>query len=171
MMLGETIKEDADRDAIHIAILPVICGENWLIPGTWIKLKDGEAYRCDKSDMIVDPFLTRSVVKGEKFYACLRPGIVTEMKHVWKSPVVDTPQRIPMDTKIIHDIAARCRVSYEELIEVAKRKVINGLYAMDNRETYKDVSDAEWKEFWKVFEEVTGLDASDENWAPFSCSC
>ena len=29
----------------------------------------------------------------------------------------------------------------------------------------------EWKEFWKVFEEVTGLDASDEDWAPFSCSC
>lgn len=170
-MIGKLIEGSADRDSIHLAILPVTCGEEWMLPGNWIKLKDGVAFRGESCDIIVDPFLPSAVFKGQKFYACLRPGAVAEMKHVWKSPLVDIPERKPTDTRILYDIATQCGISYEELMEIAKRKVINGFYCMDNSERYKDVTDAEWKEFWKVFEEVTGLDASDENWAPFSCSC
>ncbi len=38
---------------------------------------------------IVDPFLQRSVLQGQRFYLCLFPGTVTSLRHVWTHPALE----------------------------------------------------------------------------------
>jgi hypothetical protein len=87
------------RDAIHLAVEPVIAGEI-LEPGACIGIIDGEAYRAGtilnyddgrptkqvKAQGIVDPFLPRSVLPGESFWFIMNPRMVTSLRHVWDHP-------------------------------------------------------------------------------------
>lgn len=85
--LGQLITEPAGRDAIHLAIAPVVAGQR-LRPGERVGLHNGKAYDALNADSvgIVDPFLTQHVEAGQSFYLCLYPGSVTSLRHVWTSP-------------------------------------------------------------------------------------
>lgn len=72
-LVGTILEADPGRDAVHIALLPVIA-PNVLRPGA--RLLNG----------IVDPFLTRDVQPGERFFLFLFPGTVTGLRHVWRHP-------------------------------------------------------------------------------------
>lgn len=85
--LGTIIDNTAARDAIHLAVEPVIAGEN-LHPGDHIFLRDGKAYGAigEKLLGIVDPFLTVPVAKGERFWLIVYPRQITSLRHVWEHP-------------------------------------------------------------------------------------
>lgn len=86
-----TIITEGDRDAIHIAVEPVIAGET-LRPGWHIGLVNGKAYAVNgsypgiKNLGIVDPFITSNVNTGDMFWLLVYPRTITSLRHVWEHP-------------------------------------------------------------------------------------
>lgn len=98
--LGKLIDGPAGRDAVHVAVAPVEAGsEMW--PGDQVGIgADGKAYdaMCEEivSVGIADPFLTKQIKRGDKFWLCLYPGTVTSLRHIWTSPYFKTtPPQLP----------------------------------------------------------------------------
>lgn len=85
--LGTIIDDAQKRDAIHLAVEPVTAGHK-LAPGQRITVVDGTAWPAANGDAlgIVDPFLTASVKKGERFWFVMMPRMVTSLRHVWAHP-------------------------------------------------------------------------------------
>lgn len=86
-MLGQK-PETNERDAIHVAIIPIVAGE-LLRPGQRVGIEDNQAVAGGKIVGIVDPFLTDFVSKGATFWLCLLPDTVTGMRHHWEHPDFD----------------------------------------------------------------------------------
>jgi hypothetical protein len=89
--------EPVGRDAVHIALAPVAAEEE-LEPGQRVSLVPGHPglVRAVWPHIgIVDPFLTETVKRGERFYLFLFPGTVTSLRHVWTSPHFKTALPTP----------------------------------------------------------------------------
>lgn len=98
--VGEVITGSARRDAIHVAVAPVVAGERLcagmhvLLDGHGVAFMDDSmgngaelvGERTDRTVGVVDPFLTESVKKGDRFYVFLYPNTVTGMRHHWMHP-------------------------------------------------------------------------------------
>ncbi len=85
-MLGQPPGENDRRDAIHIAIAPVVAGGD-LLPGQHVGLlPDGRFGVVDQPIGIVDPFRTGTILEGERFWLCLYPYTITSLRHVWTHP-------------------------------------------------------------------------------------
>lgn len=92
--LGMLIPPNSGRDAIHLAVEPVVAGMT-LLPGQRIRLADGKAWRANiipmsrgKDDAIgiVDPFLAAAVHEGDRFWLVVLPRTITSLRHVWSHP-------------------------------------------------------------------------------------
>lgn len=85
--LGKLAAGDAGRDAIHIAVAPVIAA-SVLAPGQHVGiLEDGKASPDVKPTIgIVDPYLKKAVAPGQRFYLCLYPNTITSLRHHWVHP-------------------------------------------------------------------------------------
>lgn len=88
--LGDLPSEDARRDCIHVAVYPgtAAC---FLRPGDRV----GFAKHRERGDFsvatdevigVVDPFLTRDVAPGDRFWLMLFPDSISGLRHVWTSP-------------------------------------------------------------------------------------
>lgn len=171
VVLGTLPESNASRDAIHVAVIPVIAGE-MLRPGQRVGVKDGIAKPSDKVHGIVDPYLTDVVPKDASFWLCLLPGTVMGMRHHWLHD--DFVCKVETDSdrhkaKAI-EIAKMCDKSYDELMDDARTYEQAGEYIYDNSEAYKHVTSEDWEAFWKHYNEVEGRE-STESWAPYTCSC
>ncbi len=84
--LGQLIEGEAYRDAIHIAIEPLVAPV-LLQPGQEID-RFGYPQENGKAVLvgIVDPYLKHPVLPGQRFYLCLFPNTVTSLRHYWKHP-------------------------------------------------------------------------------------
>src|SRR5271165_4237601 len=85
--LGTIIDETAARDAIHLAVEPVIAAHR-LCPGEDVGfLPDGlVGKRAENLVGIVDPFLKGYVQAGERFWLVVYPRTITSLRHVWEHP-------------------------------------------------------------------------------------
>lgn len=86
--LGQIHTRQEHRDAIHLAVEPVEAGED-LLPGVHITVQGGIARRVAAGEDglgIVDPFLSRPVKKGERFWFVMYPRMVRSLRHVWTHP-------------------------------------------------------------------------------------
>lgn len=88
--LGTIIDHTQKRDAIHLAVLPAIAGEN-LEPGEHVFLSKTSGLAIgglsvDPNVGIVDPFLTVPVARGERFWLIVYPRQITSLRHVWEHP-------------------------------------------------------------------------------------
>lgn len=96
--LGKLLTGGEKRDAIHIAIAPVVAGQR-LAPGVQVGfLEDSKSGRVgiDAEPIgIVDPFLLQSVEKGQRFYLFLFPGTVTSLRHDWTHPAFTEAVHVP----------------------------------------------------------------------------
>ncbi len=90
--IGELCGEDARRDAIHFAVAPVESAEREIWAGAHVRLdREGKARECTIEDRhlaigIVDPFLTKPILKGQKFWLFLYPNTITGLRHIWTHP-------------------------------------------------------------------------------------
>lgn len=72
LRIGKIIHHPQHRDAIHMAIAPMVAEEQ-LSPGQHVGIKDGKATMCAKHIGIVDPFL-REAAKAEETEGLLGQG-------------------------------------------------------------------------------------------------
>lgn len=88
--IGQLVDEHGKRDAIHIAVIPVIAGQE-LRPGEHVGILYDQTIgngnnRGIKLIGIVDPFLTKQVYQFDKVWLFLYPGSITSLRHVWTHP-------------------------------------------------------------------------------------
>lgn len=87
-MIGKILGSWVDtRDALHVAVVAVTADED-LRAGDRIGMKrNGRAGKLpDEVIGIVDPFLTESVDKGERFWMFMLPGTTENLRHSWSCP-------------------------------------------------------------------------------------
>jgi hypothetical protein len=83
------------RDAIHLAVEPIEAGMDLEVGSDVGVGADGKAYhkgyefRVINPVGIVDPFLPRSVKKGERFWLVVYPRMITSLRHVWSHPAFE----------------------------------------------------------------------------------
>lgn len=83
--LGNIIGPGEKRDAIHLAVEPVIAAEP-LLPGMHVGFIDGGVGRSTDPVGIVDPFIQGIIQKGQMFWLVVYPRTITSLRHVWDHP-------------------------------------------------------------------------------------
>lgn len=84
--LGKLADDEAQRDAVHVAIAPVIAAQK-MNPGQSCGLVNrydntfgpAASSHCG----VVDPFLKEPVLEGERFWLLMYPKTVADLRHVW----------------------------------------------------------------------------------------
>lgn len=92
------------RDAVHVAIIPMVAGER-LAPGASVRrstTRADQALACDPTGNdcigVVDPFLIAAVPAGSRFWLCLHPGSITSLRHDWTHPAFGPTLTGPQST-------------------------------------------------------------------------
>jgi hypothetical protein len=129
--LGSIIEGEGYRDAIHIAIAPVVAGMR-LEAGSHVMLdEDGAAMQSNtKAIGVVDPFLKTSVAKGQRFYLCLYPRTITALRHEWTHPAFKDEPSPRLDSaeseKWLQSFCSQISYGYDSLLRDAKRASEHG---------------------------------------------
>jgi hypothetical protein len=184
--LGTFIDENQKRDAIHLAVEPVIAGEE-LFPGCHIDVKHGIATRVKAGTGlgIVDPFLIKEIEKGARFWFVMYPRQVRSLRHVWTHPAFpDEPVAAGPADKAASEawLRAFCDSAdcprYDEMIALlsGKRTDDDDDYTschIDDEYLHFSGTDAHGEippEFWRHVETVLGCKFVNHP-TSFSCSC
>lgn len=175
------IDESQKRDAIHLAVIPVVAGED-LWPGQRAQVTDGVARFVRAGGQgIVDPFLSARVLEGARFWFVIDPRKITSLRHVWSHPdfpdeagpaaiVSSEPAPVTQSWAWIDKFADDIDQTRNRLMEAADLWVEDEDYTYDNSERYKDHWD-KFPEFWKHYEIVRGVTVKDKEASFFTCSC
>jgi hypothetical protein len=168
----------ADRDAIHIAVAPVIAAEE-LRPGQHVGfVKDGDTTvvgpNANSLIGIIDPYLDEIVHPGAACWLFLYPQTITSLRHNWthpafgeKKPVISSSERW------LRDFADEVDADYDEMMHVAST------HCTGNKDRWPDylIDGGKWEgtstpeEFWTHFTAVTGKTPTDGPTGIFSCGC
>ena len=178
--LGSKITENEKRDAIHLAVEPVVAAHT-LRPGDDVGFIDGGVGTCDNPVGIVDPFLKSNVKKGDRFWLVVYPRQITSLRHVWTHPAfpeTEVSVVVGNNQKDISEAWLRAFVqrsdcpSYETVIAAA---IGEGTQSWSKEYLHFDGQDAHGEippEFWQHVEVVTGRKIPDSDRASyFSCAC
>jgi hypothetical protein len=182
--IGTLLTGTEDRDAIHIAILPVIAGED-LSPGAHITLAFGtrniairarDEYEIMPSLGIVDPFLQHwRIEKGQQFWMFLHPNTITGLRHQWQHPRIDNaPQAVNDAEQWLRGFSERWGFDYDDMIAIATNPseedyiVAHGT-GLHSRGELGD----EHAQFWQHLSVLTGrsFDTVHQLKTGWSCSC
>lgn len=190
-----TIIESGDRDAIHLAVMPIVASEA-LRPAQHIGIKDGKATaHADKMLGIVDPFLTKNVEEGQKFWLIVYPRQITSLRHVWSHPDFED-QKIDKLVQAESELWLRnwCEINDVPSYDHVVAAVMGEMFDSPDEESWgrsgyvvdKDADDhfpegyitflgrdahcSIPPEFWVHLKNVTGKDPVNKV-SYFSCSC
>ena len=183
--LGTIIDDKQARDAIHLAVEPVIAAHN-MEPGAHVGLMpDGRASELvEKHVGIVDPFLMDDVCAGDRFWLVVYPRQITSLRHVWEHPdfpssgetdAVDAKPSATESEKWMRAWAMRHMGrdyygdydkplsedrAYENAIDAGRENHVG---------PYEDARDHIDNEWWHHWEAITGEKGDRESY--FSCAC
>lgn len=167
--VGELCSEFAERDAIHMAIAPVIAGEN-LEPGIDVGLnKDRKAVSFGECIGIVDPFLRRNVKRGERFYLFLYPGTITSLRHEWKHKSFCNNER-EESVVWLEDFAYEVNKSFDELLKIGHKIAADG-YAYVGDDHAQSIFYERKREFLFHIGRIINIPDLNEKDVGFSCAC
>ena len=176
VFLGKLINSEQCRDAIHVAIAPVVADEK-LAPGQDIGFVDAvNVDRVGMSDTpigIVDPFLKNMVFPGQKFWMLLYPNTITSLRHDWTHPAFEQPERSDSEGWL-REFSERAGLAYDRMIEIVTEYIDSGdpWVEIDSERARDAWYAVDQSEFWHHFQNVTGIKKPNHDWdAPFSCSC
>lgn len=175
--LGTIITENEKRDAIHLAVEPVIAGEK-LGPGDDIGFcNDGLVYRyAEKLIGIVDPFLKTEIEREQRFWLIIYPRQINSLRHVWTHPDLPDCPEIKASDKTSKEVseqwlrtfAKEKDVNYYTLIKNAERNDDPEYLTFYDENAYGDIP----PEFWDHIEVVTGTKIpQDCRPILMNCSC
>lgn len=182
--IGKIITTNQQRDAIHIAVAPVICGPCSLHPGQHVGVvnPNGDIGISPNSIGVVDPFLKCSVDPGQKFWLFLYPQTVTNLRHEWTHPAFSAPDpaapeatRKAKSEAWLRQFADLVGVSYDRVIKACESYLETGDIDSEFCLPF-DTPDCVWsnaKEMWDHYEIVTGKKAEidDRTMGVFRCAC
>lgn len=170
--LGRIITTPQQRDAIHIAVAPVIAAHT-LIAGRHVAFDDkGHASEHTGKNPIgiIDPFLTRTVEEGAKCWLFLYPGSITSLRHEWFHPAFTAKETEPSESeKWLRHFAEKVDADYGEMMAIAATHCGEDEWSGDYlSEGGKWEGQGTPDEFWTHFAAVTGKTGRG---GIFSCSC
>lgn len=174
-LIGKLLDEGQERDAIHIAVAPVVAATQ-LSAGMRVGFfPDGRVARLPQEVIgIVDPFLTETVHEGERFWLFLLPNTITSLKHNWTHPSFAAPtpdaNKVASEAWLRNFCANADCPGYEEVIATA---VGGGSEQWNADYLHFNGSNAHGEippEFWVHVENVTGRKI-ERRATNFSCSC
>jgi hypothetical protein len=177
--IGQIIKTEQHRDAIHVAVAPVKA-DMMLKPGDHVGFTvDGEATRHAKQLIgIVDPFLKQAVGAGDTFWMFLYPGSITSLRHEWthpQMPVVYPPSISARDPECeskrwLEEFATKVGYTYEDLIEKMTEVLKHDGGCVGDDDTSDRFNDSKMELLFHAAR-VTGIPASSPDNVYFSCAC
>lgn len=174
--LGSIITEREARDAIHIAVEPAVA-VSMLVPGQHVGFVDNGVGPCASPVGIVDPFLTGSVMPGERFWLLVYPRQITSLRHVWSHPAFPEPglgsktQELVESVAWLEQYARGLGVSYPELMRHAADYLQTGDTWSEGSSFAGEYAD---DEFWDHYEQATEQDIKTGNRGNFfvvDCCC
>lgn len=168
--LGSIISASEQRDAIHLAVEPVIAKE---------RLRAGYHVGADGTRQnpvgIVDPFLTVGVEPGERFWLILYPRTITSLRHVWEHPLFPAALAATPSASELWMRAWAMEHMPDDLGRFVESNE-DGVYAFAVQaghdhdvgpcEDARDHIDAEW---WGHWEAITGKKGDRDS--GFRCGC
>lgn len=173
--LGKLITGEGYRDAVHIAVAPVIAGGS-LVPGQHVGLNErGEAATHTAAVLgVVDPFLTMPVEKGKKFWLFLYPNTITSLRHQWTHPLFAAPPEASTVPPEIEQ-AMKWFQGREEDYGFQTGALILAVLSGDGF-CFGDDDGPEWarsRDFWRHMEIVTGRQFGEDHRENtyFRCAC
>lgn len=170
--IGKLITTEKHRDAIHIAVAPIEAAEQ-LNPGQHVGIENNMATAMAFPVGIVDPFLEKPVLIGEKFWLFLEPGSITSLRHMWTHPGFDAekPESETKEAELwLRLFAAKWEIDFDYMIEQVK--MAEGLTA-HNTDIHSWGETGCEEEFWEKVQIYTGETYSRDHRESvyFSCSC
>ena len=176
LKLGQLIDTPQERDAIHIAVVPIQASVS-MHPGTRVVLDSaGKAKPGEPAIGVVDPFLASAVPTGARFWLYLNPGSITSLRHEWTHPAFEA---------LTKTRAAHLSDSEAWIAEHANLLGLSADVLMENAENWLQFEDytvqhgtERWRdnfnptEFWHHYEVVTGkVIAQDKKQSFYCCTC
>lgn len=184
--LGKLIdpKSNQQRDAIHIAVAPVIARQR-LTPGKPIGFEqDSTTYvygSTHKAIGIVDPFLKGPVYNGEHFWMFLFPNTITSLRHDWTHPAFDPKPIVQNQDREsaeiwMREFAKEAGLEYPEAIEAGLHYLATGnAWVQQGSDSARSKF---WEEnvsekYWDAFGALTGktVTTEDRKGQVFCCNC
>ena len=188
--LGKLIEGEAFRDAIHIAIAPVVATTR-LTPGQAIGFTEpGNPEKVGPVENpigIVDPYMDGPVFINERFWMFLYPQTITSLRHHWTHPAFGR-EAAPVDKsaseKWMREFAAGHYDPYDDDHEYTMEDVLDAATEFINggdkhiqrgSSTLQGALSYEHNksEFWYHYTVLTGRIVLEEyrDDQPFSCTC
>lgn len=180
--IGHRIGASAQRDAIHIAILPVIAAEDlWapcevaLVYGTKDQVKQADSVYGIKTLGIIDPFipsLEKQIKKGEWVWCFLHPGSITGLRHDWTHPQVDGYQ--PPKSKSeewLKRFADEWDFDYDQMIANAQEHEGYVVSRGHDLHSASELDAGDEELFWRHLETLTGKTYDQAHRTDFTWSC
>ncbi len=181
--IGKVPEPGSGRDAVHIAVVPVVAGAD-LESGCRVGPFDDGTYGWEKTDRyvgIVDPFLPNGVKRGTRFWLFLNPGSITSLRHVWTHPALPD-EAVPAEEEESDGLP-------KEVVDASREWLVK--FAEEHGESFDDVmawstkyqetgqvevGDFTWMnygsdgDFWSHWSVVTGL-AIQRSGNFWTCEC
>lgn len=178
--LGKIIDSEQQRDAIHIAVAPVVAAER-LVPGAHIGFvgdsTEHVGVRVKTLIGIVDPFLTAIVEHGQRFWMFLYPQTITSLRHDWTHPAfVAAPVTTKSNT--VHksesmtwlESHANCLdLTYNAMMRDAKTWLEYEEHTVQHGSEHWRSEFGDPVEFWHHYEIVTGTVVPEDRKRSFYC--
>lgn len=175
--LGNLVADNQNRDAIHIAITPVI-SEETLEPGQHVGLIYGSEIKVSGLITppigIVDPFLKNLVKPGQRFWLLLYPQTITSLRHEWTHPAFQSQHKSDAET-FLSNVSERIGCSSEAL--KARLDIYASGSASDDDEIQQGLNSLNEElllaSMWAAYETVRGVKVRDDikKSTYFSCAC
>ncbi len=177
--LGQLPGPTAKRDAIHIAVAPVVAGEK-LKPGDRVKFAGDDGVTVAKAGAmdtvigIIDPFLSAMPIKkGTRCYILLMPNTITSLRHEWTHPAFVAAEEKSFSEQWLRVYAKQMNCSEDE--DTAYATLIEGLQCGELFAHGSDLHNFgelhEPEELRHHAETVLGIRLRNWEHFTFSCSC
>lgn len=172
--LGKSyIPSESKRDAVHIALAPVIPNEDMEPGARVVFVKSGDTVNVKRAEKgarpvgVIDPFLEQKASKGWHCWMLLMPKSIVGLRHEWAHPAFGGTSESQSEAWL-REMAIKYETTYDKLVAEA----ISGEGSffgtdIDYEDFYADA------DFWHHIEVVSGKKLSKDHRenTSYRCAC